>query len=56
MLINIKDVYTRLIKNKLVHPDVMLAMIDIQVTAGKITQADAEELVGLLEPTPQEPV
>lgn len=54
MLINVKEVYKRLIEKNLVDKDLMLAMIDIQLGAGKITQADAEELLGLLNPEPSE--
>lgn len=51
MLINIKDVYKRLIEKKLIHKDLMFAMIDIQITKEKITQEDAEELIELLDET-----
>ena len=48
MLINVKEVYIRLIEKKLVDKDLMLAMIDIQLGAGKITQEDAQELIALM--------
>ena len=48
MLINIKETYTNLIKKNLVDKTLMLAMIDIQILAGKLTQEDAQELIALM--------
>jgi len=48
MLINVKEVYANLIKNNLVNKTLMLAMIDIQILAGKLTQEDAQELIALM--------
>ena len=48
MLINIKETYTNLIKKNLVDKTLMLAMIDIQILAGKLTQEDAQGLIALM--------
>jgi len=48
MLINVKEVYANLVKNNLVNKTLMLAMIDIQILAGKLTQEDAQELIALM--------
>lgn len=57
MLINVKEVYKRLIEKNLVDKDLMLAMIDIQVNMGKMVQAEADELLAILNPViPEAPV
>lgn len=51
MLINTKELYTRLIQKKLVDVDLITAMIDMKVTVEQLTQEDANELYALLYPT-----